>query len=67
MAIAAPGATTCNDPGNPLSKLVRTPGTQAFIHLEQLNDIDNIDTATPITQALDYRLLAVLHASQFAL
>ncbi len=54
MAIAAPGATSCVDPGNPLSKLVRTPGTQAFIDLEQFNDIENIDTATPIKQALEY-------------
>ena len=54
MAIAAAGATACNDPGNPLSTLVQTPGTQAFIHVEQVNDIENIDTATPVTQALDY-------------
>jgi len=54
MAIAAAGATSCNDPGNPLSTLVRTPGTQAFIHLEQVNDIENINTATPVTQALEY-------------
>ncbi len=53
MAIAAPGATTCNDPGNPLSKLVRTPGTQAFIHLEQVNTIDNIETAPPTTMVVD--------------
>jgi len=54
MAIAAAGATSCDDTGNPLSKLVRTPGTQAFIHVEQFNDIENINTATPITQALEY-------------
>jgi uncharacterized protein (TIGR03437 family) len=54
MAIAAPGASSCEDPGNPLSKLVRTPGTQAFIHVEQVNDIENINTATPVTEALDY-------------
>jgi uncharacterized protein (TIGR03437 family) len=35
IAIAAPGATSCDDPGNPLSKLVRTPGTQAFVDFEQ--------------------------------
>jgi uncharacterized protein (TIGR03437 family) len=52
MAIAAPGATSCDDPGNPLSKLVRTPGTQAFIHLEQVDTIDNINTTTPITKTL---------------
>ncbi len=54
MAIAAPGAASCSDPGNPLSTLVRTPGTQAFIHVEQANDIENINTATPVTEALDY-------------
>jgi uncharacterized protein (TIGR03437 family) len=52
MAIAASGATSCNDLGNPLSTLVRTPGTQAFIHLEQVNDIENIVTAAPVTEAL---------------
>jgi uncharacterized protein (TIGR03437 family) len=54
MAIAAPGASTCGDPGNPLSTLVRTPGTQAFVHVEQVNDIENINTATPVMQALQY-------------
>jgi uncharacterized protein (TIGR03437 family) len=53
MAIAAPGAMSCDDPGNPLSKLVRTPGTQAFIHVEQVNDIENINTATPVTKTLE--------------
>jgi uncharacterized protein (TIGR03437 family) len=52
MAIAVSGAASCDDAGNPLSKLVRTPGTQAFIHLEQVNDIENIVTATPITGAV---------------
>jgi uncharacterized protein (TIGR03437 family) len=52
MAIATPRAVSCDDAGNPLSKLVRTPGTQAFIHLEQVNDIENIVTATPITGAV---------------
>jgi uncharacterized protein (TIGR03437 family) len=54
MAIAAPGASSCDDPGNLLSKLVRSPGTQAFIHVEQINDIGNINTDTPIKQALEY-------------
>jgi uncharacterized protein (TIGR03437 family) len=53
MAIAAPGAASCDDPGNPLSKLVRTPGTQAFIHLEQVNTVENIETATPVTKILE--------------
>jgi uncharacterized protein (TIGR03437 family) len=53
MAIAAPGGASCDDPGNPLSTLVRTAGTQAFIHVEQVNDIENINTATPVTKTLD--------------
>jgi uncharacterized protein (TIGR03437 family) len=53
MAIAAPGAASCSDPGNPLSTLVRTPGTQAYIHLEQVDTIQNINTATPETRTLD--------------
>jgi len=53
MAIAAPGATSCDDPGNPLSKLVRTPGTQAFIHLEQVDTIENIVPATPVAKTLE--------------
>lgn len=53
MAIAAAGATSCSDPGNPLSTLVRTPGTQAFIHLEQVNAIENVATATPVTKILE--------------
>ena len=53
MAIAPAGAASCSDPGNPLSTLVRTPGTQAFIHLEQVNTIENVATATPITKVLE--------------
>lgn len=41
MAIAAQGATSCNNPGNPLSTLVRTPGTQAFIHIGRSDMIDS--------------------------
>jgi uncharacterized protein (TIGR03437 family) len=52
MAIAATGATSCNDPGNPLSTLVRTAGTQAFIHLEQVGSVENIDTPTAVTKSL---------------
>jgi hypothetical protein len=53
MAISAPGSASCNDPGNPLSTLVRTAGTQAFIHLERVDSIENVDTPTPITKTLD--------------
>jgi uncharacterized protein (TIGR03437 family) len=48
IAIAAPGATSCDDPANPLSKLVRTPGTQAFINLNQVDNIQNVETPTPL-------------------
>ncbi len=53
MAIAAAGAASCSDPGNPLSTLVRTPGTQALIHLERTDLIDNIDALPAATQILD--------------
>ncbi len=53
MAIAAPGASTCNDPGNPLSALVRTPGAQAFISLERMDTVGNVNSATPQLQTLD--------------
>jgi hypothetical protein len=52
MSIAAAGAASCDDPGNPLSKLVRTPGTQAMIDLEQVDIIGNIATPTPVTMTL---------------
>lgn len=44
MAIAAAGATTCSDPGNPLSTLVRTPGTQAFIHVNRADTVETVYT-----------------------
>jgi hypothetical protein len=53
MAVSAPGASTCSDPGNPLSILVRTPGTQGFIHLEQVDTIQNISAATPSLRTVD--------------
>jgi uncharacterized protein (TIGR03437 family) len=55
MAIAAPGAATCDDPGNPLSTLVRTPGTQAYIDLEQADIIENVNT-NPATLKTLYKL-----------
>src|SRR5580698_156848 len=45
MAIAAPGATSCSDAGNPLSKVVQAAGTQAFIHLERVDQIDNVSVS----------------------
>jgi uncharacterized protein (TIGR03437 family) len=53
MSIAAPGATSCNDPGNPLSILVRTPGTQAFIHMERVDSIGNVDFSPPDAKVTD--------------
>ncbi len=53
MAIAAPGAASCSDPANPLSALVRTPGTQAIIELERSDSIGNVNSATPQLQTLD--------------
>lgn len=53
MAIAAPGATSCDDPGNPLSKLVRTPGTQAFIDLERVDSVENVNTSPAVLKTLD--------------
>lgn len=52
LAIAAPGASSCNDPGNPLSALVRTPGSQAFIHLERVDSVQN-NTASPVLKTVD--------------
>jgi uncharacterized protein (TIGR03437 family) len=54
LSIGAPGDTSCDDPGNPLSQLVRTPGTQAFIHVERVDSIENVDTSTPVTKTLDW-------------
>jgi uncharacterized protein (TIGR03437 family) len=53
MAIAAAGAASCDDPGNPLSKLVRTPGTQAFIHVERGDSIENVNTNGATHKILD--------------
>jgi uncharacterized protein (TIGR03437 family) len=53
MAIAAAGATSCSDPGNPLSTLVQTAGTQAFIHLEQVDTVENVNTSPAILKTLD--------------
>jgi uncharacterized protein (TIGR03437 family) len=55
MAIAGSGASSCDDPGNPVSKLVRTPGTQAYVDLEQIDSIENVN-ATPATAKTLYKL-----------
>ena len=53
MAIAAPGATSCSDPGNPASSLVRAAGTQAVIQIERVDSVDNLNTVTAHLRTLD--------------
>jgi uncharacterized protein (TIGR03437 family) len=53
MAVAAPGATACSDTGNPLSTLAQTAGTQAFIHVERMNTVENLDSDTPVLKTVD--------------
>ena len=53
IAIAAAGAAVCDDPGNPLSKLVRTPGSQAFIHAERMDSIENVNSSPAVHKILD--------------
>ena len=68
IAIAGPGASSCDDPGNPLSKLVRTAGTQAYVDLEQIDSIEN-GNASPATAKTLYKLYTRFFArpdTQFA-
>jgi hypothetical protein len=53
MAIASPGASTCSDPGNPLSALVRTPGTQAYIDFERMDTVNNVTVAPTNAKTMD--------------
>ncbi len=53
MAIAASGASACSDPGNPLSAMVRTPGTQAYIDFERMNTADNVNDSPPNLKTMD--------------
>jgi uncharacterized protein (TIGR03437 family) len=53
LAIAAPGASSCSDPGNPLSTLVRTAGTQAFISIERWDAVENLNTSPASAKTLD--------------
>jgi uncharacterized protein (TIGR03437 family) len=53
MAIAAPGATSCSDAGNPLSALVRTPGTQAYIDLERMDTVENVNSSPAVLKTMD--------------
>ena len=53
MAIAAAGAASCDDSGSPLSLLARTPGTQAFIHWERIDSVENVDMSPAVLKTLD--------------
>ncbi len=53
MAIAAAGAASCSDSGNPLSALVRTPGTQAYIDVERINTVENVNVSPAIAKTMD--------------
>jgi hypothetical protein len=53
MAIAAPGAAACSDPGNPLSAMVRTAGSQAYIDFERMNTMDNVTASPPTLKTMD--------------
>jgi uncharacterized protein (TIGR03437 family) len=57
MAIAPAGSRlgngVCDDAGNPLSKLVRTPGTQAFIHVERVEGVENVNASPAVLKTLE--------------
>jgi hypothetical protein len=53
MAIAAAGATSCSDAGNPLSALVRTPGTQAYIDFERMDTVNNVNASPANLKTMD--------------
>jgi len=53
MAIAAPGATSCSDPGNPLTDFVLTGGTQGFVQIARVDMIDNVTSSPPPQSILD--------------
>ncbi len=53
MAIATSGATSCSDSGNPLSALVRTSGTQAYIDVERMNTIENVSVQPALAKTMD--------------
>ncbi len=67
MAIAAAGATSCSDSANPLSALVRTPGTQAYIDVERMNTVENVNASPAIAKTMDKRYPLTLYASELAL
>jgi len=68
MAIAAAGAATCTDPGNPVSAFVRGSGTQAVVEIERVDSVDNLNTPTPILRTLDsvYSRFYTRTSSQFS-
>jgi uncharacterized protein (TIGR03437 family) len=53
MAIAAKGAASCSDPGNPLSALVRTPGSQGYILFYRIDSVENLNASPPTLRTID--------------
>jgi len=53
MAVAAAGAASCSDAGNPLSTLVRTPGSQAFLHVTRSSVIHTVYVPRATTDTED--------------
>ena len=52
MAITSAGAQGCSDTDNPLSALVRTSGTQGFVHVQRVDSFNDV-TSAPISALLD--------------
>lgn len=52
MAIAALGATACSD-ASPLSALIRSPGSQAVIHVSRTSTIQTVTLPRPVTEIVD--------------
>src|SRR5580692_11167772 len=53
MAVAAKGAASCSDPGNPLSALVRTPGGQSYILFYRIDSVENLNTSPATLRTVD--------------
>jgi uncharacterized protein (TIGR03437 family) len=53
MAIAALGASSCSDAGNPLTSLVLAGGTQGFVQISRGDIINNVTSSPPPQSILD--------------
>ena len=53
IAIAAKGAASCSDPGNPLSTMVRIPGSQAYILFYRIDSVENLNTSPATLRTVD--------------